>query len=140
MATLSRSRVSLRIIGDELVPDEVSALLGCDPTTKKVKGQPFAWTKQSKPRIAKSGMWRLKATDRSPGNLDEQIAELLALVTRNIDVWTSLREKYSIDLFCGLFMESAMEGISISSESLLALGRRGIEIDFDMYGPDDESV
>jgi len=37
-------------------------------------------------------------------------------------------------------MESAMEGINISAKSLLAMGERGIDIDFDMYGPDDENV
>lgn len=138
MATLSKTVASLRIIGDDLIPDEVTTLLGCEPSRKMIMGEPFSWSKQGKPRIAKSGMWRIEATEQSPGNLDEQIEEMLSLLTNDLTIWSQLSKKYKIDIFCGLFMESDMEGISLSAKSMLALGKRGIEIDFDMYGPCEE--
>jgi len=138
MATLSKTKASLRVMGDDLNPSEISELLGCEPTRKMIKGQPFSWNKQGKPRLAKSGMWRIEAAEKIPGNLDEQVNELLGKLTSNLDVWRSLSMKYKIDIFCGLFMESSMEGISLSSDSMLALGQRGIEIDFDMYCPDED--
>ena len=141
MATISKTKVCLRVIGDDLIPNEISKLLGNEPTRMMIKGEPFSWSKQGKPRIAKSGMWRIEASEKIPGNLDEQISELLSQLTGNLDIWRSLSEKYTIDMFCGLFMEASMEGISLSAKSLLSLGQRGIEIDFDMYGPDeDENV
>lgn len=91
--------------------------------------------------MARSGMWRIEAKDREPGNLNEQVTEMLGQLTGNLDVWRSLSEKYSIDMFCGIFMESSMEGIGLSADSMLALAQRRIEIDFDIYGPDeDENV
>ncbi|MEO3680122.1 DUF4279 domain-containing protein [Rheinheimera sp. FR7-31] len=140
MAILSKTKMSLRIIGDDLVPDEVSLLLVCRPTREMIKGKPFSWKKDGNQRLAKSGMWRLEANDQIPGDLDAQVFELLDQLTDNLDTWAVLSEKYKLDMFCGLFMESGMEGISLSAKSLLALGQRGIEIGFDMYGPDDESV
>lgn len=140
MAILSKTKASLRVIGDDLIPDEISKFLCCEPSTKMIKGEPFSWNRQGNPRIARSGMWRIEAVERIPGDLDSQIAELLKRVTDELDVWNALKQKYTLDLFCGLFMESSMEGISLSSKSLLALGERGIEISFDMYGPDDENV
>jgi len=138
MAILSKTVVSLRIIGDELIPDEITELLGCEPTRKMIIGEPFSWNKQGKPRLAKSSMWRIEATDQLPGNLDKQVEEILNLLTNDLAVWSQLSKKYNIDIFCGLFMESDMEGISLSAKSMFALGERGIEIDFDMYGPCEE--
>ena len=140
MAILSKTKMCLRVIGDDLVPDEISLLLGSKPTREMIKGKPFYWKRDGEPRIAKSGMWRLEANDQIPGDLDIQVFELLDQLTDNLDTWGILSEKYKLDMFCGLFMDSGMEGISLSARSLLALGQRGIEIDFDMYGPDDENV
>ena len=140
MAILSKTKMCLRVIGDDLVPDEISLLLGSKPTREMIKGEPFYWKRDGEPRIAKSGMWRLEANDQIPGDLDIQVFELLDQLTDNLDTWGILSEKYKLDMFCGLFMDSGMEGISLSARTLLALGQRGIEIDFDMYGPDDENV
>lgn len=137
MAILSKTVACLRVIGDDLVPEEITKALGCEPTREMRKGEPFSWNKHGKPRIAKSGMWRIEAEDKLPGNLDEQVSEILAQLSDDKEVWRSLSDRYDIDLFCGLFMESSMEGIGLSSESMLALGQRGIEIDFDMYGTDE---
>lgn len=140
MAVISKTKASLRVIGDDLLPDDISSLLGCNPTVGTIKGQPFSWNKKGKPRIARSGMWRLEAHEKSPGDLDAQVSELLGQLTDNMDIWRDLADKYRIDLFCGLFMESEMEGISLSPKSVLALGLRSIEVDLDIYGPDDDNV
>jgi len=46
------------------------------------------------------------------------------------------RRTYKIDLFCGLFMGGSNEGISISPESMVALGLRHMELGLDIYGAD----
>jgi hypothetical protein len=35
-------------------------------------------------------------------------------------------------------MQSRNDGLSISSGTMFALGKRGIELGLDIYGPDDE--
>lgn len=70
------------------------------------------------------GMWRLSATDRAPEDLNSQIRDLLSKLTDDLTVWTSIAERYRVDLFCGLFMRECNEGLSIIPESLTALGLR----------------
>lgn len=133
MAHLARSVASLRIAGDDLVPEEVSLLLGAQPTHAQRKGQEL----QSKNgvRIATFGHWRLHAKETEPENLDAQVAEILGQLTSSANVWQNLTARYSVDLFCGWFMEGTNEGVSISPLTLQALGERGIKLDLDIYAP-----
>ncbi|MDD5262333.1 MAG: DUF4279 domain-containing protein [Methylacidiphilales bacterium] len=138
MARLHKSIVTLRIAGDLLVPDEITRLLGVSPTNSQTKGQELIGLKTGKVRIAKSGMWRLCASDREPEDMDDQINEILSRMTTDLAVWRNITERFEVDLFCGLFMGSGNEGLTISSQSLAALGMRGIEIGLDIYAGDDE--
>ena len=137
MATINRTVVTLRITGEDLLPEDITNILGCLPTHEQVKGQVFVVNKTKRKRTAKFGMWRLEATEKVPGDLDGQISEILDQLTDNIDSWVELADNYKIDLFCGLFMHVWMEGISISAESMFKLGQRKIEIGLDIYGPDE---
>ena|SRR2546428_10141149 len=116
MGGLDKSVATLRIIGDELDPAAITRLLGCHPSH------------------AAFGIWRLEASERAPGDLDGQIEELLRQVSDDLHVWDTLARTYRVDLFCGLFMESDNEGIALAPESLMALGRRHIRLDLDIYG------
>lgn len=81
-------------------------------------------------------MWSLHSTDHEPENLDMQIRELLGKVTTDVAIWQALAHTYRVDLFCGLFMGSGNDGLSVSPNSLLALGQRGIELALDIYEPE----
>ena len=135
MARIQGSVATLRVIGDELSPDEISSLLGSPATIGRIKGEVVRGKKTSIEYTNKSGMWRLDATDREPGNLDEQVIELLSKLTQDLAVWSSLKERFRLELFCGLFMEATNEGATLSSDTLLALGARGIELSLDVYCP-----
>lgn len=138
MAQLHKSAVTLRIAGDELVPDEITKLLGVSPTHGETKGQEIVGPKTGRVRIVKRGMWRLCAPDREPEDMDGQIHELLSQMTDDLAVWRSITAQYEVDLFCGLFMRLGNEGLTISAASLAALGARGIEMGLDIYAGDDD--
>lgn len=138
MAQVQRSRAILRISGDDLDPIEISRLLGCAPDAAQTRGEEVRGPSGST-RIAAFGMWRLFATEREPEDLDGQISELLSKLTADLDVWASIAEKYRIDLFCGLFMREGNEGLSITPQSLAALGLRRIELGLDIYTGDDRT-
>jgi hypothetical protein len=138
MAHLQRSVVTLRIGGDDLVPNEISALLGASPTDAVVKGQEIIGRKTGKVRIAKSGLWRLHAKDREPEDMDGQIQEILSQMTNDLTIWKKIGSRFQIDLFCGLFLRTGNEGLTLSPQSLLALGARGIEMGLDIYSGDDD--
>lgn len=138
MAHLARSKATLRIAGDDLDPEEISRQLGCKPTISQHKGEAIVGHKTGRTRIAHFGMWRLEAAPREPEDIDGQISEILGQLSNDLEVWRTIGQRYEVDLFCGLFMKSGNDGLSLSPGSLHALGVRQIEIGFDIYGPDDE--
>ena len=138
MAHLHRSVATLRIMGDDVLPERVTRLLGYEPTHSLTKGQIIRGRITGHERVARIGMWSLEATDCEPEDLDKQVAELLDKLTQDLRVWASLSEQFRIDLFCGFFMEESNEGVSISAKTMLALGQRGIEIGLDIYAPTQE--
>lgn len=129
MPCLHESMASLRIGGDTLEPDEISALLGCEPSTSARKGEG-----RGKGRaVNKTGMWTLDAKTRAPGDLDAQVREILGQI--DFEHWNSVVDRYDVDVFCGLFMSGSDEGLSISADVLKNLGERGIRLEVCLYGP-----
>ncbi len=138
MARVHYSKAGLRIIGDELIPAEISRALGAAPTHAQTRHDRIVGKNTGQVRIAQFGMWRLRAADREPEDLNGQIEEILSQLTQDLSVWQQIATRYKVDLFCGIFMENSNEGMQLSPESLSALGSRGIEIDLDIYGGTDE--
>ncbi len=136
MAHLARSKASLRIFGDDLNPDEVSHLLGCVPTEAWTKGQVKVF-QSGREVVRKSGAWFLRAATAEPENLDGQVAELMARMSSDLDIWSTVTQKYKVDLFCGWFLEDSNEGVSVAAHTLRLLGERGIQLSLDIYGPDE---
>jgi hypothetical protein len=139
MAAVSRTRASLRIFGDDLDPDEVSALLGTPPTLSGKKGEVW-FDKRGVEQTARTGRWLLRVTRRQPGDLDGQLAELLSPLTPDIGVWHSLVARFKADIFCGLFLEESNEGLEIRPETLKMIGSRGLSLGFDIYGAPPEEA
>lgn len=138
MAELARAVASLRVVGDDLLPDDVSALLGCAPTKAWAKGDTL--TSHGTSRTARFGMWSLQAEETEPGDLDAQVTAILSRLTQDEAVWAELGSKYDLDLFCGWFMKYGNEGVTIAPDTMSALGTRGIPLDIDLYGGDSEQV
>lgn len=139
MGIIRRSAASLRIFGDELQPTEISRILGCEPTQARLKGEVVKYP-SGRERTFTCGSWFLTAESAEPENLDGQIKWLVAQMTDDLEVWKSLSSSYDIDMFCGAFMQSGNDGLSISAATMLTLGLRGIELDLDIYSPDDEDA
>lgn len=135
MAQVAKSQAGLRIIGDDLIPDEVTELLGCPPTAAQFKGEELVVPKTGRVRIAKFGMWRLRATVCQPEDLDGQVSELLDQLSDDPDVWNNLASRFKMDLFVGFFLQDTNEGCVVSPETLHKLGQRGIALGLDIYGP-----
>jgi hypothetical protein len=141
MAKVQKSDVSLRIAGDDLVPAEITALLGASPSHAHVKGERgkhIVGPKIGDVRVARSGQWRFDASDREPEDMDGQIREILSQMTCDLAVWCSITKRYRVDLFCGLFLRGDYGGMSLSPQSLTALGERGIQISLCIYAGDDD--
>jgi len=132
---------TLRVIGDDLDPDEVTTMLGCTPTFAQRQGQHIPTRSASFPegfRVAKFGLWRLDATEAAPENFDAQVAELVGKLTRELAVWRDTARRFRVELFCGWFMKTSNDGVSISATSLRLLAERGIGLEVSIYDPTDD--
>src|SRR5690349_19872017 len=85
MAALHESAATLRIGGDALKPDEVSRVLGCQPSFALAKGD--IKPSKTRPILRKSGMWALEATKQEPANVDAQIEEIFSRLPADLAVW-----------------------------------------------------
>ena len=132
MGVLDHSIATLRLFGDDLIPENISALLGAAPTESWRKGQDLIGSSTGNVRLAATGSWRLKARRREPEDLEAQVFELLSQLTNDLTIWNSL-SSYKPNLFCGIFMGSGNDGLPLSSKAMLALGQRGIALDLDIY-------
>lgn len=137
MGAPDHSLAILRFFGDELVPDEISALLGASPTVSYQKGQELIGSRTGIKRITKTGSWRLSAADRKPEDLERQIFEILQQLTQDLTIWASLA-RFEPNIYCGLFMGSSNDGTWLSGEALLALGQRGIALGLEIYDHDED--
>jgi hypothetical protein len=120
-------------MGSDLVPSEITRLLGCAPDLAYARGDVLHAGRPGQ-RPARHGLWLIRTEPEEPGDLDAGIAALLARTTTSLDAWAAVCAVGEIDLFCGLFLKGLNEGLTISATSLRALADRGIELDLDIYG------
>lgn len=130
---------SLRVFGEDLRPDEVSALLGAAPSVSYARGDQIS-TRGQVVRLARQGMWALHATETTPADLDAQVDELLGRLTPELGRWHELASRFHVDFFCGWFMDQLNEGLEIGSRTMLALGERRVVLGLDIYGADREDL
>jgi hypothetical protein len=144
MTTTFHSAASIRFIGDELDPDEISSLLNCKPTRSHRKGdllrdktgEPRVNSETGLPIAQRTGCWMLEIENRMPADLNGQIIDILKMLPSDDRLWRGLAKGFKIDFFCGLFMESGNEGLEIAPETLFEMGKRGIKLGLDIYGPE----
>ena len=135
MSTVSRSTASVTFHGDDLIPDELSRLLGSLPTKSHKKGDKKSL---NEPELTwSSGYWSFKVEDRSPGDLSCQINDLFKSLTDDSQIWLNLTSRFKARVFIGLFMEEWNEMIDLSPESLMLLADRNIKVGLDIYGPNE---
>lgn len=137
MAPVHRTVACLRFHGDDLYPDELTNAFGKQPTKAAKKGD-MLLTPKGRERIANSGMWLLNTDDAEPGDLDRQVAALFSGLSEDFDIWRSFAKRYRGNIFTGLFLRRSNEGLSLSPETLAAIGIRGLELDLDIYEGDDD--
>ena len=123
---VDRWKVALRVYGEELDPDHISAVLCCQPSSAARKGDP----------LPRSGRWILEVDSRNcdEGNdIEDGIRMLLGRLPSSPDIWTALTSTYTVDIFCGLFLAKTNRGFSIPADISTQLSDRRIDIGFDVY-------
>ena len=138
MPVISYSIVAVIVYGDFFCPQYITHMLGCEPTYTHSKGKTGRSEASGSEWVKRNSVWRISAEEREPADLDAQVAEILGKLTHDLSMWEALHKEHEVILSVGLFMAKGNEGVSLSVETLMALGQRGIMIEFDIYGPDKE--
>lgn len=136
MAAIARVRASLRVFGDALEPEEVSALLGHPPTRSHRKGDKGGPSGSS---IEPTGAWILDSRISEKSEVEDHVESILALLTSDHDEWASLTERFSASILCGIFLDQYNEGFELSPRLCKALANRGLVIAFDIYSGDPDA-
>lgn len=127
---LDETSIALRVFGDDLEPDTVTAQLGVQPTSHCRKGDVFRGKRYD--RIEKTGRWLL----RRPHVVDDVnviIQRLLHDLPESPEIWRELYSRFRVDLFLGVWLRDWNRGFSLTSETLKLLADRKLEIGFDIY-------
>lgn len=134
MSSIHRTRATLGFWHADLDPDEITAALGRTPTVGVRKGD--SWTTSlGVEKISPTGSWRVESDDVSPGDLDQQIMELLGSLSGDLDVWKDLSRRFSGRVFCGVHMKQPNEGMLLDPQTIAAMAARGLYLDLDIYAP-----
>ncbi len=131
---MDETAASLRIVGDDLVPDEITDILGFPPTIGRKKGDKRQGKNTKKIYTAPTGIWNL-SSPRGSGDLESHIRWLFEVIPSDVEIWKSLACRFELDLFCGLFLDDWNRSVLLDSPTLLFLGERGIDLTFDIYSP-----
>ena len=129
---VDRSKLSLRVIGDDLDPDEVTRLLGHPPTRIRRKGD--AMTDSGSVRAPFSS-WCLQAPVSTEADVDAQVEWLFSRLTSDLSIWKDLSSRSKVDLYGGLFLEAENRGFSLSPKTLGEIAKRGVSLGFEIYAP-----
>lgn len=135
---LQRACVTLLINGDDLIPEELTALLGQHPEIGVRKGETFMGRGRPGTAVtARTGMWHFGTGYREPPRIDQQVIQLLTRLPEDANIWTDLTTKYVCYVAVGVYFsdDSWTGGFTLEPVTLRMLGERGLTIDFDMYAP-----
>ena len=130
MAASVRVQASLRIFGDRLEPEEVSALLGCEPTCFHRRGDKVSTANLS--LIEPTGAWILESPLDDRSEIEEHVEALLTAVTNDCDEWASLTSRFSASILCRVAFERREGGLEVSPRLACSLAERGLVIAFEV--------
>ncbi len=130
LAAIVRVRASLRVFGDRLEPEEVSALLGCEPTCFHRKGDKVTTANLS--LIEPTGAWILESPLDDRSEIEDHVEALLAAVTNDSDEWASLTSRFSASILCRVAFERRDGGFEVSPRLAHSLAERGLVIAFEV--------
>ena len=127
---VDRCKATLRIFGEGMNPDEVTAVLGVNPTHTRNPRFPIQH------HIDNFGNWSLTLSSEDegmPSEVEQVIDNLIRRLPNDPDVWRQLTQRFKVDVFVGLFLYADNRGFELSPVACKWVSDLGIKIGFDIY-------
>jgi hypothetical protein len=129
---MAKISATFRVVGRDLVPDDISLLLGRKPDEAHRKGDPRLGESGRRYSDFNTGLWAID-TPKDEKPLDEHLGELLGKLEGYKSVMRNLQEKgYSLDIFVGVFGGANIE-FAIPPDILRKLGNLNLKLIIDVY-------
>ena len=123
---------TLWVVGDDLDPDEVTRLLGVEPTGAQRRGEARGGP-GSGPGAARTGSWRFTLPLSTDWTLVSGLEALLAGLPADRAVWNQLADRFAVTIVCALmFLGEWKRGAVLPPALLGELAARRIAIGLDL--------
>jgi hypothetical protein len=134
--TCERTYASLRIMNDDLDPEEISRQLGIQPTWAWRKGEPRGARKIP----SRIGIWGLSTEVMQSRDIRRHLDWLIDQMIGKEEYLKQLQTQgYRMDVFC-YWLSNGQGGPTVSPKNMKGLANLGIELGFDFWmGGDDEN-
>ncbi len=126
--------VCVAVYGEEVVPAEVSALLGCTPTSSHRRGD----RRGPKSPQYKRGAWLLEVRGTAPEGPEELVAKVLGRLPEDEALWLKLAERFEVRLRFAFHMTGWNRGFALSAQLVERVARLHANVGFDIYAHGDE--
>ena len=132
-AMVLHTNVTLRLLGEDLQPDAVSAAMGVGADRSHKKGD---LVRARKPGVRKSGYWSITSSEHMAGTdeINKHIAWLVGIVTPRRPLLLSYQKGgWTVDVWVGVHGDVGHGGPVIRPDALVALGGLGLDVCLDLY-------
>lgn len=126
---VDETRVTLALYGESLRPDEVSNLLGVQPTYAHERGDLRKHT--GKPH--RRGAWMLTVEGVAPVGPDDLLVGLLSRLPVDREFWRMLRTTCEVKAVVAVFQRTWNRGFGLRAETIALLDVAGVPLEFDLY-------
>ena len=126
MSSVRLINVSLRVFGDELDPESVSALLGGAPTWSHRKSEAL----EGDALPAPTGAWVLEAPSPEAAEVEVHVAALFAGLSGDLDEWATLTSELAVTVHCEVEATPDAGSFDLSPRLAQSLAERGVVISF----------
>lgn len=130
--------VGVNFYSENLDRDEITNLLGHNPTKAWNAGERHLIGNTKKTKITNWGKWYL-SSERDSTDLNIKIKDLLEKLTDDLSKWQKLTSKYKSWIDVAGYMNNWNRGFMVETDVLKLLSERNLEIYFDIYFDGDDN-
>ncbi|PTL81083.1 DUF4279 domain-containing protein [Vitiosangium sp. GDMCC 1.1324] len=131
---VDESSACIALYGTDLDPSDITARLGCQPTSSHRRGE--RRSPRSKPYH--TGAWLLEARGTAPTGPDALIRRLFMRLPLDAELWRSLSDKNELQVRIAVHMSGWNQGFNLSPEVVGLIHQIGAQVVFDIYAYDEQ--
>lgn len=126
---IDETRAAIAIHGDDLDPEEITKMLGCEPTSAHRKGDKR--TDMSAPAL--TGEWILSVRGAAPVGPEELTSSLLLRLPTGDALWRTLADRFRVELRFALHLSAYSRGFELSAPLTERISALHASVGFDIY-------